>query len=158
MARHESIAARIIAEATAELHNLDRLLLETRDINPTQAESNRLVLRAAASLLADFYNGVERTIKIILSEIDGGLPRGEDWHRQLLINAKIATRIRPPIVSERMVNELVPYLGFRHVVRNAYGFELDAARVNQLMDRLSVVLADFQTEIIAFLDKISAFI
>jgi hypothetical protein len=158
MAKHKSIVTRISAEATAELHNLERLLAELQEITPAQTSSKRLVLRATASLLADFYNGVERTIKIILSELDDGLPRGENWHRQLLVNAKIATGMRPPIISERMFNKLVPFLGFRHVVRNAYGFELDPERVNQLTIQLSDVFADFQKEIIAFLEKITGLV
>ena len=154
MAKHEGMVARIQAEASAELNNLGRLQAELREITTRQTMSNSLVLRATASILADFYNGVERTLKIILSELDGGLPKGDDWHRQLLANAKLATSMRPPILSERMFNELVPYLGFRHVVRNAYGFELDIKRVDLLAARLSPAVADFQKEIASFLDKI----
>ena len=147
-------AARIQAEALAELNNVGRLKAELHEITLRQAKNDSLVLRATASVLADIYNGVERTLKIILSELDGGLPGGDDWHRQLLANARLATSMRPPVLSERMCSDLVPYLGFRHVVRNAYGFELDIERVNRLASGISPVLDDFRKEITAFLDKI----
>ena len=57
-----------------------------------------------------------------------------------------------------MHKELVPYLGFRHVVRNAYGFELDFERVNKLAGHISQVISDFQKEIASFLDKIPGLI
>jgi len=154
MTKHKGTAARIQAEASAELNNIGRLKAELHEITLRQTKNDSLVLRATASVLADIYNGVERTLKIILSELDGGLPGGDDWHRQLLANAKLATSMRPPVLSERMCNDLVPYLGFRHVVRNAYGFELDIERVNRLATRISPVLDGFQKEIAAFLDKI----
>lgn len=158
MSKHEGPVARIQAEASAELSNLGRLKVELQEITAGRTTADNIVLRATASILADFYSGVERTLKIILSELDSGLPKGDDWHRQLLANAKLATGVRPPIISEGMHNELVPYLGFRHVVRNAYGFELDFERVSKLAGHISQVISDFQKEIASFLDKIPGLI
>lgn len=154
MKKNKDAAVRLQVEASAELDNLGRLMAELHAINLRREKADSIVLRATASVLADIYNGVERTLKIILSETDGGLPEGDDWHRQLLTGARKATGSRPPVISERMFNDLVPYLGFRHVVRNAYGFELDIERVNRLAGGISPVLDDFQKEIAAFLDKI----
>ncbi|MBN2188699.1 MAG: hypothetical protein JW699_04535 [Chitinispirillaceae bacterium] len=154
MAKNRAQAARIQAEAGAELDNLDRLKAELRDITARQAEADNVILRATASVLADIYNGIERALKIILSELDGGLPAGEDWHRQLLTNARVSTRLRPPLISGKMYVALIPYLGFRHVVRNAYGFELDADRVNKLASGISPLLDDFRREIAAFFGKV----
>lgn len=158
MSKHEGLIARIQAEALAELSNLGRLKVELQEITAGRTTADNIVLRATASILADFYNGVERTLKSILSELDDGLPKGDDWHRQLLTNAKLATGVRPPIISEGMYKELVPYLGFRHVVRNAYGFELDFERVNKLAGHIAQVISDFQKEIVSFLDKIPGLI
>jgi len=154
MSKHEGMVARIQAEVSAELNNLRRLQTELHEITIRRTTADNLVLRATASILADCYNGVERTLKIILSELDGGLPKGDDWHRQLLANAKIATSVRPSIISEQLCNDLIPYLGFRHVVRNAYGFELDIERVNKLADCIPSVITDFKNEISSFLEKI----
>jgi hypothetical protein len=144
MSKPEGLVARIQAEATAELNNLERLKVELQAITAKKTIADGIILRATASVLADFYNGVERTLKIILSELDGGLPKGDDWHRQLLANAKLATSIRPRIISEEVYKGLIPYLGFRHVVRNAYGYDLDLERVNKLAVNVSSVISDFQ--------------
>jgi len=41
-------------------------------------------LRATASILHDFYSGIERIFERIAVTLDGGLPEGERWHQSLL--------------------------------------------------------------------------
>lgn len=43
-----------------------------------------------------------------------------------------------------------PYLGFRHVVHNIYGFELDANRLLKLVDDLPATHAAFQRDASVF--------
>jgi hypothetical protein len=44
--------------------------------------------------------------------------------------------VRPALIDESLRRELTEYLRFRHLVRNLYGFELEAARVGDLATRL----------------------
>lgn len=84
------------------------------------------LLRAKASFMADFYMGVEKIFRLIGEELNGGLPKGEVWHKKLLRNMTLEIKgVRPAIISDELYQDLVKFLGFRHVVRQAYGFQLD---------------------------------
>ena len=150
MSNEELLIQRVTAEITAETGNLDKIRQDLAAFRAAYTEMNPFLIRALGSLVADFYSGVERVLKIIAEELDGGLPKSENWHKQLLINANLAIAERPPVLSGRTVTALLPYLGFRHVFRNAYGFELDYDRMKQLEQRLPETLELFANDIHSF--------
>jgi len=45
---------------------------------------------------------------------------------------------------------LEEFLGFRHVVRNVYGFELDIERVQRLLDRYESIWSAFEADVQGF--------
>lgn len=49
-----------------------------------QPQDEDYFLAAAALDLHSFYAGIERLLALIAEEIDGGLPKGSHWHRDLL--------------------------------------------------------------------------
>lgn len=89
----------------------------------------------AALNLHSFYTGLERVFEAIAREVDGRLPRGPDWHRDLLVqmSAEIPG-IRPPVLSRETRACLDEYRGFRHIVRHLYTFNLNPERVRTLAD------------------------
>jgi hypothetical protein len=62
--------------------------------------------------------------------------RGDAWHRELLLRMKTRTAHRPILLSEELHDSLNEYLGFRHVFRNAYSFDLDWQKMSPLVLRL----------------------
>ena len=40
--------------------------------------------------------------------------------------------LRPPVISKELYPDLLKFLGFRHVVRQAYGFQLDVKKLDEL--------------------------
>jgi hypothetical protein len=40
--------------------------------------------------------------------------------------------MRPPVISQKLYLDLLKFLGFRHVVRQAYGFQLDVKKLDEL--------------------------
>lgn len=115
------------ADIDRELKNLERLVRSMSDLvkrippqGPTEIE-----LRAAGSLLHDFYTGLEKIFQRIALRVDGDLPVGEDWHLQLLQRmASPLEDLRPQVITEEQAERLEEYLRFRHLFRNIYGFEL----------------------------------
>jgi hypothetical protein len=98
------------------------------------APGSDLLLDSAALNLHDFYVGLERLFELVASSVDDSLPRGSDWHRELL--TQMATEIpgvRPAVLGGGTARALDEYLRFRHVVRNVYAFELEAERVTRLV-------------------------
>ncbi|MFW6171218.1 MAG: hypothetical protein ACODAD_12065 [Planctomycetota bacterium] len=112
-----------------------------------------LFLDATALNLHDFYCGVERICQRIAETMDGSVPAGRDWHRELLrqMAADLAP-IRPQALSRETVKLLDEYMRFRHVVRNVYAFEFELARIQDLVRGLAPCLERVESELMAFVD------
>lgn len=150
MSPEEAVARRLRAEIENELERLARL---RRDAAGAPSTDDPYAIRARGSILHDLYNGIERIFERIADELDGGLPRGDAWHQQLLRSMTLEIRgVRPPVITPELEAALRDFLGFRHLFRNIYGGELDPERVAPLEERLPGVLNDFNTQICAFLD------
>ena len=150
MSRDETLILRIAQEIRTELESLQRLA-EEFDSAPREVTDSYSV-RARASILHDFYTGIERIFIRIADELNGGVPRSEQWHRQLLTDMTLELPgIRPAVVTVSLADSLGPFLRFRHLFRNLYGFVLDPERVSEVESRLPVAHALFVAEIKAFL-------
>jgi hypothetical protein len=137
------------ADIQQELKNLDRLTSEARlllvDVpkQPTFRE-----IRAAGSILHDFYTAVERIFRRIAAEVDAGLPSGPDWHIQLLLRmAASMPDTRPPVISESLKDDLSEYLRFRHLFRHVYGFYLPACLVLRIGSSASLMTLTYSSNL-----------
>ena len=149
----EVLVRRIISEINAELSNVLRLRDEYNEFISKYKTVDKYLLRVKASYLADFYMGIERIFQIIATEIDGGIPQGEEWHKRLLLNMTIEIEgVRPPVISAGLYNNLRLFLGFRHVVRQAYGFQLDESKLEELVSSFEDTVRNFSSETIKFCD------
>ena len=144
----EMLARRLAAEVEAELGHLVRL---GQELSLAPTESDTFSLRARGSILHDFYTGVERIFVRLAEELNGGVPRSEQWHRQILQDMTLDLRdVRPAVITTKLSAELGEFLRFRHVFRNVYGFVLEADRMRPLEEGLAGVLDRFMTEIRTF--------
>jgi len=128
-------------------------------IRSLPAESARIVdlhdglsRRAMASILQDFYNACERVFHRIAADLDGGVPENGGWHRRLLASmAAPAAGIRPAVIPGDLASALDEYLGFRHVFRNIYGYELEGNRLERLSKDLPATAQRVDDALGAFL-------
>jgi hypothetical protein len=101
--------------------------------------------------LHNFCTGCERIFKPIASEVNGGVSHELDWHKRLLTRAALEIDgIRPAVISLQTRKDLEELLQFRHVVRNIYGFELDADRIDHLIDLTTGIFPRFAKDIEEF--------
>jgi hypothetical protein len=140
-----------------ELINLGRLSNEaTRLLLETGDERSSVEIRAAGSILHDFYCGVEKIFELLAVNLEGELPVGLNWHTQLLIQmGKPAKGTRNSLISDQSMDRLKKYLRFRHLFRNIYGFELNWERIEPLLVDLKDVLSDFDKEVKEFLSTLT---
>lgn len=132
-----------LARLAAEIKKVTLLIAELPDLADLLYENQGLKLH-------NFYTGCERIFRIVASELDGALPDGYDWHKRLLDRMTVAHEGRPAVISSKTARSLEKYLAFRHVVRNIYGYELEAERIVQLVAQQATVWQGFENEVRAF--------
>lgn len=128
------------------LESYAELLERVQKITPDLVETTAL-----ASVIHSFYNGIENIFSAIAKEIDGNMPAGFQWHRDLLLQMMQDTVKRKPVVSADTAEKLADYLAFRHFYRHAYSFFLDWEEIKKLVTPLSEVWGQAKDEIKLFL-------
>ena len=96
-------------EVEIELDNLDRLVKEMEDLTRRFTnEPDFIQARAAGSIIHDFYCGVEKLFERVAVNIDGELPKGEDWHTELLSQmARPLVGIREAVINQDLLGKSV---------------------------------------------------
>ena len=127
-----------------EIENLDQLFLEIPSYESLPNLST-LELAGVATLLHNFYNGIENIIKQILLSKGEQLPNSGSWHRDLL-NLSEGNQV----ISNNLKLKLVEYLAFRHFFTHAYALDLYPERMEPLVENASEVYEIFKKEIDVF--------
>ncbi|MBI4782312.1 MAG: hypothetical protein HY785_13475 [Oscillatoriophycideae cyanobacterium NC_groundwater_1537_Pr4_S-0.65um_50_18] len=160
MRKIRSVEVRALtADLLAELAKMQQLKaqiqrVQTELVNyPDRAD---LLYENFALKLHNFYTGCERIFQLIATELNGGLPSGNDWHRRLLDRMKTEREDRPAVISASLALKLQDYLGFRHVVRSLYGYELDPDRIAKLVGNYPEAWLQFEQEIQTFITWLNA--
>lgn len=147
----------LLADINLEKQHLAKLCEEMNLLRKElKGEPSFTVLRAVGSILHDFYTGLEKIFERIALVVDGGLPKGEDWHIQLLRRMLVAVSDRrPPVLTSDLGETLSEYLSFRHLFRNIYGFELKWERCQELSEKLQSVHEKVVAQLNQFEDFLS---
>ena len=138
-----------IAVEEAQLQKLLALHRPLLEKSLSQAP-DPIELSALAAFLHSLYTGIENLFRRVAIEIDGGIDRGEGWHRRLLLQMAEERRNRHPVISSGLLDRLQPYLQFRHVFRNAYSFQLQWDKMQPLVLNCEETFSALQAEIAAF--------
>jgi hypothetical protein len=150
------VSDKLQKQLEVERKQLNRLIDEHRTLlescmikEPTAVE-----VSALATFLHSFHSGVENSLKRIAIEMDGGVPSGDAWHRQLLALMANATAVRPPVLSQTLYETLSEYLAFRHFFRQAYSFHFDWSKMAGLVLKAERTMKAFETEVDRFYDSL----
>ncbi|WP_324715571.1 hypothetical protein U7230_09315 [Carboxydochorda subterranea] len=141
----------------------ERIRQELEELAPLVGRARRYVavavsssdpepyLDGAALNLHGFYSGLERVFEAIAREVDGSVPAGPHWHRELLRQMQLAVRgVRPAVLTGETAAALEEYLGFRHVVRALYTTRLRPDRIRELADAAQGAFERASGELLAF--------
>ncbi|HOL47816.1 MAG TPA: hypothetical protein PKX90_11835 [bacterium] len=102
-------------------------------------------------ILHNFYNGIENILKNIANVFGNNIDKSI-YHSDLLKKMIIEIKdIRPKVISENLYLKLVEYKNFRHFFRNAYLFELN-------WDKMQNLVEDFGNTVDMFFDELDNFI
>ena len=119
-----------------------------------EEEPDSIEILAVSALLNSYYSGIENIFKRIAKEIDGFLPQGATWHRDLLDQMSISNSQRTSVISKMMREHLIDYLHFRHVFRQAYSFQLQWRKILPLVKELKETWRGLELELDAFVKSI----
>jgi hypothetical protein len=115
-----------------------------------------LRIRACASILHDFYSGIEKMFINIARETDRTVPGGEGWHRELLEQMTLdIPDMRPAVIGTELAAQLQQYLSFRQRFRNLYGYELEWGRMEELLNNTDSNLKRLKDSIEGFLEALA---
>jgi hypothetical protein len=117
----------VVERLLEELEEIGQVIDRTKEgLQKLEQTDDPLYADSIALNLHGFYNGLERVFENIAKEIDGYLPRGEQWHHELLLQmGREIQEVRPAVLSEQTLTELDEYRSFRHVVRHIYSFKFN---------------------------------
>jgi len=136
-----------------ELQSLERVAEQLQQLLTQIPEPPTFVeLRATASILHDFYSGIERIFERVAVTLNGGLPEGERWHQSLLQQMAEETEGRPAVIDKKLLERLLEYLKFRHRFRNMYGNELQWDKLYPLSENVLDTLIQLRKSLAAFED------
>ncbi len=102
-----------------------------------------LELAGVATLIHNFYNGLENILKQVSQAKSFSLPIGTSWHQQLLNSS-----VERQLISAKLSNKLKDYLAFRHFFSHGYALNLKAELMEPLVLNISETFSDFKMELL----------
>ncbi|MEL6326543.1 MAG: nucleotidyltransferase domain-containing protein [Cyanobacteria bacterium J06626_23] len=109
------------------------------------------LIPALTSYIDDFYSGCERISRRVAVALDGQLPRGSNWHKQLLLQLAVpGGQGPPPLWSQDLCFAIDDYRRFRHRIRHMYTGDLEPSRVIELAQQAPQVFAQMQQAVAVF--------
>jgi len=126
-----------------EISRLERAIAEYREaiasFDLSSADLPPFTKAAIASYVHAFYTGCEHVFRAISAFFENELDSSR-WHADLLKRMRLEIPgVRPRVLPDALAAELDLYRGFRHVFREAYGYELDWRRLKPLAERMTDV-------------------
>ncbi len=152
------MSAKLQRQVEVELEQLNQLVDTYQSLlhQSAQQQPNNIELAALATLLHGFYTGVENIFKRIVVELGDTLPSSEFWHRDLLDQMTQMTEHRQTVITPSLRSQLREYLGFRHVFRQAYAFQLRWEKMADLVQKIETTLRKLETELAVFLQSLKS--
>ncbi len=150
IARYNSLAQRVRTEV-AELDRTQGTIVHHWERFQASTSDQDAFLSSVALGLHNLYAGLERVFELIAAELDGGVLGSDSWHTDLLRQMSLnLPSIRLPVLQPGTARRLDEYRKFRHLVQDAYAFNLDPARVGHLVDDLPDLWRQLRLELVDF--------
>lgn len=143
-------------EILDEQKSIEETLIRLREVRNRFAPDKKdyFIEPTMGTYLMNFYNGVENIIKRICKEYFLTMPKGESWHRELLVLSYNPPVGKIPIFSSDIVARLQPYKNFRHRFVSGYGFRLDGEKMMGLVNNIDDLWMDVRESILVFFNKL----
>lgn len=138
-----AVIARLRGELAGDRVQLARAIADADEARArlAHAPTDHAVLALAAVALHGWYTGLETLCERIARQLDGSVPEGQRWHRELLTQMTVVIpRLRPDVLPTTALAGLADLLAFRHFFRHAYGIVLDRPKIEERLATLATIL------------------
>lgn len=142
----------MLDEERAIEETLERLYKITSKFDPQIKDYS--IEPAMGAYLMNFYNGVENILKRISKEYYLTMPKGESWHKELLVLSFNPPKGKIPVFNKDIVSRLHPYRNFRHRFISGYGLQLKGEKMLELIDNIESLWSDIKKAVSDFWDKL----
>lgn len=105
---------------------------------------------AMGTYLMNFYNGIENILKRITKEYYLAMPKGANWHKELLVLSSNPPNGKIAVFNQNIIERLYPYRNFRHRFVSGYGFQLKGEKMLELIDNAKPLWIDIKKVISDF--------
>lgn len=126
-----------------------------QDIKVVPVTYKQYIEESVANKLADVYRGIERIFERIANEVDGYIPRGSRWHKDLLEQMAKQRPERPPVISQEILPLLESLLEYRHKVNNIYTDELIYENTEEHAKSIEKLFQNFSNDLNLFIDSLA---
>jgi len=144
--------AKLSKRISTELADLEQVVTRCeKALARSKTSSDDLYYDSIALNLEGFYSGLERLLQLIAGTIDGRVPQGAEWHKELLDQmCEEMPGLRPAVFTETVKSMLDEYRRLRHVVRVIYTFTMEHKRLEELTLTLRPTFVAVRRELDAF--------
>lgn len=130
-----------IRKIQAEIENVETVIAVLNKYKVIKKYSE-LELAGIATYIHNFYNGTENILKQLLLNKTIKIEDTPSWHRELLLKA-----FENQIVSEKLHDNLLKFLSFRHFFIHSYSFILDEKELKSLLAIIFETWKEFKAQI-----------
>ena len=152
--QYKELKEDVLDEERAIEETLERLSIVRNQFSAQEKDYS--VEPAMGTYLMNFYNGVENIIKRISKGYYLTMPKGANWHKELLILSANPPQGKIPLFSQNIVEKLNPYRNFRHRFVSGYGFQLKAEKMLELVDNIEPLWSEIKLAISNFWKKLNS--
>ncbi len=133
--------ASVKEKVLAEIENIATVLIELEKVKD-KPNKELVVIVGIGAYLQNIYTGMENILKQILMHRKIPIPNTSTWHKDLLNLA-----VEHKVIKKGTADKVGKYLFFRHFFAHTYGFLLDEAKLEPLMNDLPDTYFGFKREI-----------
>ena len=154
MSADRATLARVAAAIRDDMANVERLLgvLDGCRLRFAGREPDPVELHGVGGYLHDFYCAMENALARVAPVLNGALPAGKAWHRELLEAVVLdLPGVRPAVLSRQVARRIEEYLRFRHRYRQSYAYELEWPPVAHLLAEARPTWASVRADLERFL-------
>ncbi len=116
-------------------------------------EPSDVELIALSGILQLLYSGFDKIFTLIATEYDRGFKQGVTCDADILERMVMPSPRRSAVISKMLMEQLQPYLSFRQVFCHTYSYDLDWAKIRNLVLEAEEIVLLVEAELDCFMNE-----